>query len=368
MAALGFTRASGQDIFSIDSTEPTNSRTGSAVSGQEARQFYERLIKEDTDQDAPRTSRSSVNGRGHQRKRGSSRRERERRGRAAEMLQRQTDSVIQQGDDGESEGNQRRETNNSERSMELLGLRLLRCAHEGDISSLRDLLLKGVDINFQDTYFWTAVMCASWSGQRAAVKLLLQHGAAWVGVVDTQGRDAKDLALEAGHSEVLEELESYGRSPQSEEQPDSSAPPPQWCSVCCSEYSNSLSSHLSSTLHQFSLRHPSPTPYYCLPPSSNSYKMMVQCGWKPGTGLGPEGEGPKQPVPTVLKRDQTGLGYGEAKRAKITHFQARDPDAVKQSAKQKQEKRGKGQRKEHSRRKEQNDKNWERDFRASFYL
>lgn len=57
------------------------------------------------------------------------------------------------------------------------------------------------DINFglfvlQDSFFWTAVMCASWSGQRTAVRLLLQHGAAWVGVVDTQGRDAKDLALE----------------------------------------------------------------------------------------------------------------------------------------------------------------------------
>lgn len=40
------------------------------------------------------------------------------------------------------------------------------------------------------------MMCASWSGQTDAVKLLLQNGAAWVGVVDTQGRDAKDLALE----------------------------------------------------------------------------------------------------------------------------------------------------------------------------
>uniref|UniRef100_A0A3Q3EMZ9 G-patch domain and ankyrin repeats 1 n=1 Tax=Labrus bergylta TaxID=56723 RepID=A0A3Q3EMZ9_9LABR len=283
--------------------------------------FYEHLIKEDTDQDASR--------------RGSRRRER-RRDRAAEMPQRQTESVLQQGNDGESEGNQSRETNNSERSMELLGLRLLRCAHEGDISSLRDLLLKGVDINFQVQH-----LLISWSGQRAAVKLLLQHGAAWVGVVDTQGRDAKDLALEG----------TAMTNPVSNTK---------FCVV--------LSSHLSSTLHQFSLRRPSPTPYYCLPPSSNSYKMMVQCGWKPGTGLGPEGEGPKQPVPTVLKRDQTGLGYGEAKRAKITHFQARDPDAVKQSSKQKQEKRGKGQRKEHSRRKEQNDKNWERDFRASFYL
>lgn len=39
-------------------------------------------------------------------------------------------------------------------------------------------------------------MCASWSGQKAAVRLLLSHGAAWVGVVDTRGRDAQDLAVE----------------------------------------------------------------------------------------------------------------------------------------------------------------------------
>ncbi|KAI3353351.1 hypothetical protein L3Q82_019886, partial [Scortum barcoo] len=196
---------------------------------------------------------------------------------------------------------------------------LLRCAHEGDVSGLKELLSKGVDINFQ-------------------------HGAAWVGVVDTQGRDARDLAKEAGHSEVLEELENYGRSTQRDTLSDSSAP--QWCSVCCSEYRSSLSSHVSSTLHQFSLRRPSPTPYYCLPPSSNSYKMMVRCGWKPGTGLGPEGEGPKQPVPTVLKRDQQGLGYGQIKRAKVTHFQARDHNAVKPPSKEKDERGGKGQRKE----------------------
>lgn len=54
----------------------------------------------------------------------------------------------------------------------------------------------GLCFPWQDTFFWTAVMCASWSGQKAAVKLLLQHGAAWVGVVDLQGRDARDLALE----------------------------------------------------------------------------------------------------------------------------------------------------------------------------
>uniref|UniRef100_A0A8C2WFV7 G-patch domain-containing protein n=1 Tax=Cyclopterus lumpus TaxID=8103 RepID=A0A8C2WFV7_CYCLU len=351
MAALGFTPASGQDLFCLEATELSSSKTGIALNGEEVRQFYENLMKEGKGQDASRREKEC--GREHRNKQrdGESSRRARRRARAAEM------QPSQSGISGERDA--RRPTIISESTMELLGLRLLRCAHEGDTSGLKDLLSKGVDINVQDTYFWTAVMCASWSGQRAAVRLLLQGGAAWVGVVDTQGRDAKDLALEAGHNEVLEELESYGRS---------TAPPAQWCAVCRSEYSDSLPSHESSTLHQFSLRRAPPTPYYCLPPSSNSYKMMVRCGWKPGSGLGPEGEGPHQPVPTVLKRDQTGLGFGHMKRAKVTHFQPRDCDAVKRPSKGREERGGKGQRKEDSRRKELKDKNWERDFRASFYL
>ncbi|KAI9525422.1 hypothetical protein NQZ68_005968 [Dissostichus eleginoides] len=362
MAALGFNLASGQDLFSIDTTEQSSSITNCALSGEEVRQFYENVMKDSQGQDKSRRRATSKGDNGRE----PNRRER-RRTRAAEMQQAQTDSVVHRGNSSEREGNTRRHVI-SERTMELLGLRFLRCANDGDISGLKDLLSKGVDINFQDTYFWTAMMCASWSGQRAAVRLLLQHGAAWVGVVDTQGRDAKDLALEAGHNELLEELESYGTSAERDPQSDSSASQPQWCGVCCSEYSSSLSSHLSSTLHLFSLRRAPPTPYYCLPPSSNSYKMMVRCGWEPGTGLGPEGEGPKQPVPTVLKRDQEGLGYGHMKRAKVTHFQPRDSAAVKRPSQEKQEGRGKGERKEDSRRKEQRDKTWERDFRASFYL
>lgn len=94
---------------------------------------------------------------------------------------------------------------------------------------------------------------------------------------------------------------------------------------------------------------------------------MVRCGWKPGTGLGPEGEGRKQPVSTVLKRDQKGLGYGQMKTPKVTHFQARDRDAVRPTFKEKEVRGRKGQREE-EKIKEQKCKNWERDFRASFYL
>uniref|UniRef100_A0A1A8QK31 G patch domain and ankyrin repeats 1 n=1 Tax=Nothobranchius rachovii TaxID=451742 RepID=A0A1A8QK31_9TELE len=358
MAALGFIPASKQDAFTIRTQKYSSSKARPRLSGEEARQFYEELMKDDETQEAK--SRDC-------RIREQKRRQRRRVG-AVQGQQAQAESVVQTVTSDEHGDNQRRQLNISERSMELLGLRLLRCAQEGDVSGLKDLLSRGVDINYQDTFLWTAVMCASWSGQRAAVRLLLSHGAAWVGVVDMQGRDAQDLALEAGHKDVLEELLSYGTSPQRETQSDSSSLQPEWCDVCRSEYRGSHESHLSSTLHQFSLRRPPPTPYYCLPPSSNSYKMMVRNGWKPGTGLGPEGEGAQQPVATVLKRDQLGLGYGQTKRAKVTHFQAGDRDSVKLQRRDKDERRQKGQRKEEARRKEQKDKNWERDFRASFYL
>ncbi|KAM6971861.1 G patch domain and ankyrin repeat-containing protein 1 [Aplochiton taeniatus] len=254
-------------------------------------------------------------------------------------------------------------------TSELQGLKLLRCAQEGNLTELKDLLSRGVDINFQDTFFWTAMMCASSSGQRAAVRLLLQKGAAWVGVVDTQGRDARELALTAGHRGVLEELDSYGQETQHDTQL-SGSDEPQWCDTCACRYSGGLSSHLSSTLHQFSLRRPDPSPHYCLPPSSTSYQMMVRSGWNPGAGLGPEGGGPRQPIPTVLKRDQKGLGFGPSKRARVTHFKAKDSKAVKQPPKDTNRGRSGEQRKVKGERwgTEQREKLWERDFRNSFHL
>ncbi|KAF0037116.1 G patch domain and ankyrin repeat-containing protein 1 [Scophthalmus maximus] len=381
MAAHGFTPASGQDFFSTDAKGQSSSRTGSVLSGEEARRFYENVMRDcdERGRDGPkRASRRKDYEHGHTQKDRASNRRHRRRVEAAEVQQQRRSSAAVERETGRgSEDAQRRETaaaaaretGNSERSAELQGLRFLRCAHEGDTSGLKELLSREVDINFQDTFFWTAVMCASWSGRRAAVRLLLQRGAAWVGVVDTRGRDAKDLALEAGHSDVLEELESFGGSAQRDTTSDGSGSRAQWCDVCRTTYSSStLSSHLSSTLHQFSLHHPPPTPYYCLPASSNSYKMMVRCGWTPGTGLGPEGEGPQRPVPTVLKRDQQGLGYGQMKRAKVTHFQARDRDAVKLPSTYREERGGRGKRNEESRRQEQKDKSWEIDFRNSFYL
>ncbi|XP_061768343.1 G patch domain and ankyrin repeat-containing protein 1 [Nerophis ophidion] len=359
MSGLSFTPARQQDFFRIETFQPSRGPSIATCSGNEARQFYEHVIRDVKVEEG--TSRTQCGRRHHRRHTGSSR-----RNRAADTRIRTERRAA--GSTPRREVAQGHIISNTARSLELLGLKLLRCAQEGDLAAVRDLLSKGVDINFQDTFFWTGLMCASWSGQRAVVRLLLEQGAAWVGVVDTRGRDARDLALEAGHRGVLEELDNYGRSPSPPRQTNDSALQPQWCNECHSSYTGSPSSHFSSTLHQFIQQRPPPAPYICLPPSSNSYKMMLRSGWQPGRGLGPEGEGPKLPVATVLKRDHKGLGYGKTKRPRVTHFKAGDRDAVKGHRAEKEEKGRKGKTKEESRINELKDKNWERDFRASFYL
>ncbi|XP_036410747.1 G patch domain and ankyrin repeat-containing protein 1 [Megalops cyprinoides] len=304
----------------------------SALSGKEAKEFYQSLIQEGGAA-------------------GESRRE-----------PRRTNNTVR-------ERRRQREPPRTTVASERDGHKLLRCAQEGDLPGLKELLeKKGCDINFKDDYFWTAIMCASYAGQRGTVRFLLQKGAAWVGVVDTQGRDARDLADQAGHTDVVTELDGYGLQPETPSATDSGASSqPQWCSVCGTHYSESEDQHQSSTLHQFSLRRPPPTPHYCLPPSSASFRMMVREGWDPGAGLGPKGEGRKQPVRTVLKRDQGGLGYGPAPRARVTHFKAKDTQAVKQAPRGRVE-RGVTLGRRAERRKEVKDRNWERDFRTSFNL
>ncbi|KAG7456896.1 hypothetical protein MATL_G00240770 [Megalops atlanticus] len=264
----------------------------SALSGEEAKEFYQSLIEEG--------------------------------GAAGESIrkQRRTNNAVR-------ERRRQREPPRTTVTSERDGHKLLRCAQEGDLPGLREVLeKKGCDINFKDDYYWTAIMCASYAGQRGVVRFLLQKGAAWVGVVDTQGRDARDLADQAGHTDVVAELEGYGLQTEMPSTTDSGAPSQARCA---------------------------------------SFRMMVREGWDPGAGLGPKGEGRKQPVRTVLKRDQGGLGYGPAPRARVTHFKAKDTQAVKQAPQGRTE-RGATLGRRAERRKEAKDRNWERDFRTSFNL
>lgn len=229
MATFGFTPATEQEHFSIKRIKRSRSSlTSSVLSGEDARHFYENLVKEDL------LNRNGLNIRVNQKDDGrndkSKHRKEEYRIRSRRRVRVQPDAPVR-GGPGDREVNPSRGTGHTERSRELMGLRFLHCAHEGNVSGLKDLLSKGVDINFQvqslplyletiffaysapnitnrncglqDTFFWTAMMCASWCGHTGAVRLLLERGAAWVGVVDMQGRDAKDLAAEGNARRLL---------------------------------------------------------------------------------------------------------------------------------------------------------------------
>ncbi|XP_076838953.1 G patch domain and ankyrin repeat-containing protein 1 isoform X2 [Brachyhypopomus gauderio] len=252
-------------------------------------------------------------------------------------------------------------------AQEREGHRLLCCAQNGDVCVLRELLRRGCDVNFHDTFYWTPMMCASHAGHTDAVRLLLQAGAAWVGVVDTRGRDARDLALLAGHQDVVRELEQFSIT-ENPSTPVEDTPRAQWCAVCEVTYTDST--HNSSTLHQFNVQRPLVAPHYCLPPSSTSYRMMLRSGWDPASGLGPAHTGRKHPVGTVLKRDQAGLGYGSPPRARVTHFHAKDPQAVQRAPKEhlNRKERGVTLNTRALRRREERERDWERRFRASFHL
>ncbi|MGH0145028.1 UNVERIFIED_CONTAM: hypothetical protein FKN15_033063 [Acipenser sinensis] len=231
---------------------------------------------------------------------------------------------------------------------------------------------RGCDVNFRDSYYWTALMCAAYAGHCQVVQYLLQQGAAWVGVVETQGRDAMDLAEEAGHTEVVRALQDFRAI--SEEQTANrrrSATVKRWCAVCQTEYSeDSVEQHERSTVHLFSQDStPAPT-YYCLPENNVGFRLMVREGWDPESGLGPAGKGRKFPVKTVLKRDQKGLGFQTDLKAKVTHFGARDTQAVERAP---GGKAGRTERvatvsKKEERRREEREKDWERDLRTYMNL
>lgn len=97
---------------------------------------------------------------------------------------------------------------------------------------------------------------------------------------------------------------------------------------------------------------------------------MLRLGWDPSSGLGPSHSGCKNPIGTVLKRDQTGFGYGMTPQPKVTHFQAKDLQAVQHVSKEKRirQERGSKLNAKELKRKEERDKGWERDFRSSFNL
>lgn len=82
-------------------------------------------------------------------------------------------------------------------------------------------------------------------------------------------------------------------------------------------------------------------------------------------GLGPWGKGRVNPIPTVLKRDQEGLGYRSASQRRVTHFLAQDVQAV--AGRERAPQAITLSRREERKQKDK-DKAWERDLRIYMNL
>ncbi|XP_066468628.1 G patch domain and ankyrin repeat-containing protein 1 [Tiliqua scincoides] len=248
------------------------------------------------------------------------------------------------------------------------GNQLLKAAQDGNLKSLQTLVEKeGCDVNYRDDFYWTATMCAAYAGQEETVRYLLCRGAAWVGVCESQGRDAMDLAEEAGHQEVVDVLRESERPCIKEESSSSHVPAEsKYCSVCQTHYSeDTVALHERSTAHLFNRRDPLPPTRYHIPENNVGFQLMVKGGWNQEAGLGPEGTGRKFPIQTVLKRDQKGLGFSRSLKPKVTHFDANDSSAVEQP----RDKRPRTERaatlgRREARRREAKAKAWERNLRT----
>ncbi len=225
----------------------------------------------------------------------------------------------------------------------------LRCAQLGDLIALKLHLERGVYVDVQDQYGWTALMCAVREGQGEVAQFLLETGAD-VNIRDNQGRSVLDVAestinKSSKHEsatevkqkrdcrEMVRRYTGGAHDWRIKTDDDQSERETFFCFECQKEFSDTTrAKHVTTTIHLFNTKpQSSQGAFYHLTENNKGFKLMVQSGWDRDKGLGPEGkEGHKYPVKTVLKRDRLGLGNTDNKSAaKVTHFGPNDEAAVK---------------------------------------
>lgn len=350
-ALITFTRGTNtSDLWKDGQQQPQQKELEPALDGSAVRAFYEALIGDESNSSEPRRPQPES---ARERKRKKRRRTRE-----------TTTETVPESTSGEHEQWRALE------AEEKMTQRILKAAQEGNLAELKRLLEPleaggaGGNINARDAFWWTPLMCAARAGQGAAVHYLLGRGAAWVGVCELGGRDAAQLAEEAGFPEVarmVRESQGETRSPENRLH----TPSPQYCETCDAHFQDT--NHRTSTAHLLSLSRgfqPHNLPLG-VPTSSPGFKLLLRGGWEPGKGLGPRGDGRANPIPTVLKRDQEGLGYRSTLQARVTHFPAWDTRAV--AGRERAPRVATLSRRE-ERRKEEKDRAWERNLRTYMNL
>lgn len=93
-----------------------------------------------------------------------------------------------------------------------------------------------------------------------------------------------------------------------------------WCEICSQSVPISDNKrHIQGTAHMVSNNHESIPDTLTLNGSNVGFRMMKSQGWKYEEGLGPEGQGRRLPISTVLKQDRLCIGHKETGRKVVTH-------------------------------------------------
>ncbi|KAJ7507141.1 hypothetical protein B0H11DRAFT_192600 [Mycena galericulata] len=83
---------------------------------------------------------------------------------------------------------------------------IIKAASDGDINRVGRLISIGVDVNAVDRWGWSALSMCGYGGHAPIARLLLDHGAK-IDNVDVDGDTPKSLAMQRGHSDVVNMLD-----------------------------------------------------------------------------------------------------------------------------------------------------------------
>ncbi|XP_046620475.1 G patch domain and ankyrin repeat-containing protein 1 homolog [Neodiprion virginianus] len=244
---------------------------------------------------------------------------------------------------------------------------ILKAVEQNDLHFLRKHL-NSDNVNVSDDFGWTPLMSAAYNGNFEIVQYLLKLGVNKK-AKEKSGLTAAQLALKRNHLNIVALLRkknsqkdpedikssptlshdksdivslrddergkitkiegSFKNELQSIQQNANNVKVEFYCEICKTAFKEtSVKQHESSTLHIFNTKPKLRCVAYGIAKQNKGYQMLLNTGWDEETGLGPSGQGAKYPIKTILKRDRKGLGQGDNKEARITHFKPEDVSAV----------------------------------------
>lgn len=220
---------------------------------------------------------------------------------------------------------------------------IFKFSQDNQVHLVDQWLSSGFDINTIDIYGWTPLMCAACAGSNDVVQLLLKNNAR-TDIKSKKGLTALELALKNGHYSIIESIINKKKSKickihqKSEEtKMTKSNDLDNYCESCNLNYKDPEPSHLTTIVHNINTYQPKNRTYYGIPESNKGFQMLKSSGWDKEKGLGPDEDGRKFPVKTILKRDRQGFGTksGLSLKPRITHFGPYDEQSVERKRYQK---------------------------------